>query len=393
MIRVPSGVPTALLAIALTGCGREGPTRPPETTLSWTAVSAGKLHTCAIRSDGKGYCWGGNQAGQLGSAGAATGPAAITGGLAWKTIVAGESFSCGISTGGQTYCWGGMQSRMYGDPNPRPVEGDPGFRVLSAGSTHVCGIAATEASYCWGDNFRAQLGIGVIGNTIHQNRSAPTRVAGNHLFGTIAAGDEYTCASSAAGEPYCWGGGSSSRHELGPQRANVPLSIGSLVTGGTSSRNHECGAVGSDVYCWGFNESGQVGGGFRSDVGASYRSPPVRVQAPAGVVFHGLTAGGGPWYNGFTGHTCALSAEDDAYCWGDNRFGQLGDGSTTSRPAPVPVGGGFKFASLSAGGNHTCGITRKGELYCWGDAQVGQLGNGRSGAGAHSPIPVAVPIP
>lgn len=302
--------------------------------------------------------------------------------------MAGDSFTCGITTGGQTYCWGDMEWHLMGDANPKPVASDPGFRMLSAGSTHVCGISITGASYCWGSNFRGQLGIGLIEGVAWGNSNTPTLVAGNHLFSTFAAGDGYTCALSTAGEVYCWGGGTSGSDAV-PRRTDISLSVASLVTGGTHSGNHECGLVGIDVYCWGFNESGQVGGGFTSD----YTTTPVRVQAPAGVVFHGLTAGGGPSYLGRTGHTCALAAEGDAYCWGENRYGQLADGSTISRPVPTPVSGGLKFSSLSAGGNHTCGITQNGDLYCWGDAHAGQLGDGRSGEGVYSSIPVAIPIP
>ena len=345
MARILATLLAALLSTALLACGRD--TTQPETALSWTAVSAGILHTCAIRSDGEGYCWGANQAAQLGSVGT-RGPTAISGGHAWKAIAAGESFTCGISTGGQTYCWG--------------------------------------------DNFRGQLGVGVVDGSVWENRRTPTRVAGNHQFSALAAGEEYTCAASTAGEVYCWGDGFTRGNGAVPERVNTSMSVASLVTGGTGGRSHECGMVGTDVYCWGFNASGQVGGGFANGAEVSYHSDPVRVQAPAGVVFRGLTAGGGPWHLGYTGHTCALSAEGDAYCWGDNRYGQLADGSTVSRPAPVPVGGGLKFTSLSAGGNHTCGITRNGDLYCWGDARAGQLG-GRSGTGGYSSSPVAVPVP
>ncbi|MFN8650336.1 MAG: Ig-like domain-containing protein [Gemmatimonadales bacterium] len=74
-------------------------------------------------------------------------------------------------------------------------------------------------------------------------------------------------------------------------------------------------------------------------------------------------------------HTCGL-AGGKAYCWGRNKDGQLGDGGTTDRRKPVAVKGGKTFVALSAGDKHTCGLTSSGQAYCWGDGFSGQLGYG-----------------
>jgi alpha-tubulin suppressor-like RCC1 family protein len=65
-----------------------------------------------------------------------------------------------------------------------------------------------------------------------------------------------------------------------------------------------------------------------------------------------------------------------AYCWGTNFSGELGDGTTTTRLAPVPVAGGLQFRQVSAGTNHTCGVTTGNVAYCWGLNDFGQLGDG-----------------
>lgn len=65
-------------------------------------------------------------------------------------------------------------------------------------------------------------------------------------------------------------------------------------------------------------------------------------------------------------HTCGLTPEGKAYCWGWNGYGQLGDGSITNRSTPVAVTGDLTFSALEAGGAHTCGITTDGATYCWG---------------------------
>jgi alpha-tubulin suppressor-like RCC1 family protein len=87
-------------------------------------------------------------------------------------------------------------------------------------------------------------------------------------------------------------------------------------------------------------------------------------------------------------HTCGVRISGDAYCWGGNESGQLGDGTKTDRHAPVPVSGGLDFAMVSAGSHHTCGVTSAGDAYCWGFNRDGQLGDGTITDG-HAPVAVS----
>jgi hypothetical protein len=88
-------------------------------------------------------------------------------------------------------------------------------------------------------------------------------------------------------------------------------------------------------------------------------------------------------------HTCALKSDGTAYCWGDNEYGQLGDGTQDSRSLPTPVVTALRFTSILAGGWHSCGLTADGVAYCWGANSYGQVGDGTTD---NSPTPLQVAL-
>lgn len=130
---------------------------------------------------------------------------------------------------------------------------------------------------------------------------------------------------------------------------------------------HTCAISASGgLQCWGANDTGQLGNGTIVD-----RSQPTPVT--------GLGSGVASVAAGL-GHTCAVTAAGGLKCWGDNSFGQLGDGTTTQRNAPVNVSGLTSgVAAVSAGAFHTCALTTAGAVRCWGDGFFGQIGNGDDG--------------
>ena len=148
---------------------------------------------------------------------------------------------------------------------------------------------------------------------------------------------------------------------------------------------HTC-AITADgrVKCWGRNADGVLGFGIRSD-GGSY-SVAVTVRGVKGGV-HAVTSG----HN----HTCVLTRAGGVKCWGDRAWGQLGDGSDDRwTPAPVDVSGlRSGVASVRAGHAHTCALTRSGGVKCWGQNSYGELGNGIPNPGTRtvfSAVPVGV---
>lgn len=155
---------------------------------------------------------------------------------------------------------------------------------------------------------------------------------------------------------------------------------------------HSCALAGMSVdnpwgpwplYCWGRNDLGQLGDGTTDDAAEPVKALAVVNQIP--VRFTQVVAG--------AHHTCALDAAGEAWCWGGNGAGQLGDGTTTDRLEPVPVQGGHIFVQLAAGGDpdsrdgHTCGLLSSGAALCWGSNVSGQLG---AGAGGSTPLPAPV---
>jgi len=188
---------------------------------------------------------------------------------------------------------------------------------MVAGYNHTCGRTAEDEVYCWGSNNTGQLGDGTTAS-----RWVPVRVSGGLAFVEIAAGEDHTCGRTAENE----------------------------------------------VYCWGLNNTGQLGDGATVD-----RLVPVRVSG--GLAFVEIAAGGGLGLLSAWGHTCGRTMENAVYCWGWNEDGQLGDGTSTGRLAPVPVSGDIPFIDIEAGWKHTCGRTAENAVYCWGRNDVGQLGD------------------
>jgi alpha-tubulin suppressor-like RCC1 family protein len=105
------------------------------------------------------------------------------------------------------------------------------------------------------------------------------------------------------------------------------------------------------------------------------------VAVPGGLSFTQISAG--------FAHFCGVTSENRAYCWGDNVWGQLGNGSEASADDPVPVAGGLRFRQVAAGLDHTCGRTTENRLYCWGSNDWGELGDGTQGVSRLVPVPVA----
>lgn len=349
------------------------------------AVSAGGSHTCARLANGAAKCWGANSSGQLGD-GSDTGrgtPGAVAG-LAGGVsgLTAGSSHTCALLASGGVQCWGGNWQGQLGDGTtgdryqPGPVQGLAGPAVqISSENMHTCATLVNGGVQCWGFN-----NFGQVGDGTRLNRSLATPVSGlSNGVSAVAAGDHHTCALAREGVK-CWGDNSVGQLGQGsPTLRSLPAETASLDNTALAlavGSYHACSLTANGgVQCWGRNYYSQLGDGTTDD-----RGWPAGVTGLSGG-FQALTAG--------ATHTCALNSAGGVQCWGDNRAGELGDGSQTRRSTPVAVSGlagGVK--AVTAGGYFTCALTDGGGVKCWGDNWAGNLGDG-SGVGQTLPVNVA----
>jgi alpha-tubulin suppressor-like RCC1 family protein len=344
--------------------------------LALRAVSVDSVYTCATSVGLTGYCWGRRDAGVLGNGtvgGSQPSPGPITSDSALVAITSGGGHACGLTQSGTVLCWGSNDWGQLGDPTgyniphatPSPVQSQLRFAAITAGREHTCGLTAAGYVYCWGRNDLSQLG----GPPDSAPNPLPLVVASLPRLASITAGADHTCGLTAVGIAYCWGDGRGGALGTGDTViAATPAEVaGSLVfTSLSGGADYSCGVtVGGVPFCWGHGTSGQLGTEDTLDL------VPTRVHQTAGLTFAAVAAGGT--------HTCALTATGEAYCWGQGTYGQLGTGvAPFASGIPVAVTGGLTFVALSVGtsSEHTCGVTPDSVTYCWGYNLYGQVGDG-----------------
>jgi alpha-tubulin suppressor-like RCC1 family protein len=345
---------------ATTSASPEAALRPVLTGVR--AVATGSFHSCALMATRRVRCWGHNEAGTLGD-GTRTGrPAAV---LVRNTM----------GTGPLT-----------------------GVTAIAAGLLHTCALLTNQELRCWGDNTYGQLGRGstevraLVPGAV-ANESGESRLQG---VTQVTAGERTTCARLVSGQVRCWG--DNLDHELGnggTSPSSLPTPVSSVIGGGPltgvtqvdSGDRHTCARLATGrAVCWGANDDGMLGDGT-----TPVRTRPVEVVNGGGIGpltgVRRVTAGGR--------FSCAELVNGTARCWGDGRYGEIGDGQTADRLLPTivrrrPGGGPLRgITQLQAGYGHACARLTNGQAWCWGDNSAGQLGNGiPAGPDVASPRPV-----
>jgi alpha-tubulin suppressor-like RCC1 family protein len=291
-------------------------------------------------------------------------------------IAAGDNFTCAFSLAGSTMCWGDNEFGELGNgtrntpvPVPTVVTDSSGqllggVQQIAANSLHTCAISGpTAAAVCWGDDRAGQLG--------------DSKSIGNCPSGRI--GPFGLCISAT--------------------QVPVVTSNGAALTGVmalAAGDQHTCALGGANVQCWGDNGSEQLGDGQSCTMEPFRPNPNDLVLSILDAPAVKISAGGF--------HTCAVMLDRTARCWGNNVFGQLGNGvpgnpantcvETTPQtvitaivgnpPRPVPL---QHVMSIAAGQFHTCALLPLGTVECWGKGDDGELGRSDT---TLTPLPVVV---
>lgn len=242
----------------------------------------GRSRVCAVRDDGRTFCWGPNPSGSLGvgaSPDPVTAPTEVPALADAEEIAMASATTCARMRDGTVRCVGAGGGGQLGNGATAsatvfaPVPGLAGVTSLRAGESHFCALLSDATMRCWGSNSYGQLGDGTSGNS-RATPVTPRNVTGVAAF---AVGESHTCAR---------------------------------LLDGTAR-------------CWGLNNPGQVG------IGSTTATVPSPTAVPGLANVTWITAG----YRS----SCALLADGSAWCWGSNSFQTLGDGTFTARTSPVRV--------------------------------------------------------
>ncbi len=291
---------------------------PPRT--AYVSVDAGYFHLCVRAGSADSYCW---------DPGLMPGPLEVSSGGPFVSLDLGGYTVCGVTAAQRVVCWSIYESGPSQVHSVAPVPSLAGVESLDAGGDqHRCVLTGGGAALCWGSNVYGQLGNGSASRWMD---SIPVRVAAVPPLTALALGANHSCALAADGTAWCWGD----------------------------------------------DRSGQVGraaaGTCTSDLEGTVPCQVTPAQVAAGTGYRALAAGGD--------HTCALDGTGQAWCWGQNAYGELGTGDTLASAAPRAVSGAPAFVAISAGRRHTCAVTAAGAAYCWGADDAGQLGDGGAAHG------------
>ncbi|MCX8644921.1 InlB B-repeat-containing protein [Bifidobacterium sp. B4081] len=346
----------------ITGGAKVTLTPPAQRGIKFSQLSMGGMHSAALASDGSLYTWGDNGGGELGD-GTNTNrntpvqvkkPQGAPEGFIWKQASVGWSHSAAFGSDGNLYTWGDNGHGQLGDgtttnrnrpiPVGKPQGAPEGFtwKRFILGDLNTAAFGSDGSLYTWGNNQYGQLGDGTT-----TDRSRPVLVG----------------KPQGAPDGFTW----------------KQVSIG---------WQHSA-AIGSDgqLYTWGQNYRAQLGDGTTTD-----RHTPTLVGKPQGAPdgFTWKQISLGDW------HTEALGSDGSFYIWGSNEHSQLGDGTTTNRSRPIPVGkpqgapAGFTWKYAILGCNHSAAIGSNGQLYTWGVNGNGQLGDGTT-TDRNRPVMVVFP--
>ncbi len=251
-------------------------------------ISAGSNHACGLNPQGAALCWGQDFFGQLGNGDGlflhSTTPIPVTGGFTFSAISAGRTHNCALrASDGIAMCWGDNAKGQVGNgttvgiaDGPVAVSGAPAFVQIAAGGFHSCGLTSQGTVFCWGSNLFGQLGRN---STDTSSSGTAAQVSGTYK--ALSAGRYSTCAITTAGAAVCWG--KNDYGQIGAPGAPNMFIAPTAVAGGrtdftavTVGARHACAIAAAGVYCWGSNVVGALG----NELQAMIQFTPTKTATP-----------------------------------------------------------------------------------------------------------------
>ena len=382
------------------------------------AITTGWDHSCALHQDGAISCWGSNEQGQLGNGTRTVNltddsadpsvPVRVNGITDATAITAGWGHSCTLRQTGAISCWGNNGAGQLGNGQstgywkstgdwkdgtdssvPVGVDGITDATAIAAGGGHSCALPQDGTITCWGNNWNGQLGNGAKSYF----SSVPVKVNGITDATAITTGFDHSCALHQTGAVSCWGANGTGQLGNGQSGedadSSVPVKVNgitdatAITAGGDDFSSYSCALHQTGaVSCWGANGTGQLGNGQSGEDADS--SVPMKVNGITDATT--ITAG--------SYHSCVLHQDGTITCWGNNKYGQLGNSTTQSSSVPVGVLGITDATTITAGGgsvlSHSCALHQTGAIFCWGNNQNGQSTGKLKDDSTDSSVPVRV---
>ena len=341
-------------------------------------------HVCSIKTDGKIWCFGANGSYQLGTGTTKFSETAVAAAspVSMRSIVSGFDNACAIDLNNQLYCWGNNSLGHTGLPvaqvnvtNPTPVPKASNVAAVALGNSHGCVLRLDGEIYCWGgSNSLNQLGT--PGAPTVQGALQPISTAKAVANTGVPCVEDGQCTTDgdACTVPACIDGKCSTK----PAADGGACDDANGCTLGDTCTAGKC--TSTAVACTDSNACTQdecatmVGQciGTALPGGASCGDGAACVDGQCKVEAKGWASKVSVGSN----HACALRRDGTVWCWGTNKYGQLGNNSLLSSSVPVQVEGLTKVISVSAGGDYTCAVDEAGAAWCWGLNTWQNLGEG-----------------
>lgn len=326
-------------------------------------------HSCISTEEGQIYCWGNNNAGQLGNGTdvGSTTPVQVSDIETAEKVVTGAGYSCALLSDGSVRCWGDNNYYHLGTGDlvdawePVTPTGLEDVVDIAARSSHSCAVREDGDVLCWGWNgpHLGYTGIGPVPKVV-------PGLAGDAL--AVAVGGAFSCALIDGGAVQCWGDNGSGQlghGDAADDESRSPVSVVGIdsAVALSSGASHTCALIDDGtVWCWGSGYDHQLGKNAGTHSYAATRVIGIDDATSVGL---GLR------------HSCATRANGKVSCWGRNDYGEAGSGTTTTVLRPWDTVAGIDDAvSVWAGTNSTCAVLDGGAVQCWGSNESGRLALG-----------------